>query len=107
MSEKTSYQASPRPSFDQTTLIRYDTVTRHLWGDDEAGRVADWIYVSSQEIHQIVFGVAPGGSFRHSEAYRTIFGADEVFLVLEGEMAMSSKVSLPFFAKTLGITRIV
>jgi quercetin dioxygenase-like cupin family protein len=88
--EKSNYQASPRPSFDQTTLIRYDTVTRHLWGDDEAGRVADWIYVSSQEIHQIVFGVAPGGSFRHSEAYRTIFGADEVFLVLEGEMAMSN-----------------
>lgn len=90
MSEKPSYQASPRPSFDQTTLIRYDTVTRHLWGDDEAGRVADWIYVSSHEIHQIVFGLAPGGSFRHSEAYRTVFGADEVFLVLEGEMAMSN-----------------
>jgi quercetin dioxygenase-like cupin family protein len=88
--EKSSYQASPRPSFDQTTLISYANVTRHLWGDDEAGRVADWIYVSSQEIHQIVFGVAPGGSFRHSEAYRTIFGADEVFLVLEGEMAMSN-----------------
>lgn len=90
MSEKPTYQASPRPSFDQTTLIRYDTVTRHLWGDDEAGRVADWIYVSSQEIHQIVFGIAPGGSFRHSEAYRTVFGADEVFYVIEGEMAMSN-----------------
>lgn len=90
MSEKAGYQASPRPSFDQTSLIRYDTVTRHLWGDDEAGRVADWIYVSSQEIHQIVFGLAPGASFRHSEAYRTVFGADEVFLVLEGEMAMSN-----------------
>lgn len=90
MSEKATYQASPRPSFDQTTLIPYATVTRHLWGDDEAGRVADWIYVSSNEIHQIVFGVAPGGSFRHSEAYRTVFGADEVFLVLEGEMAMSN-----------------
>lgn len=88
--EKSSYQASPRPSFEQTTLISYATVTRHLWGDDEAGRVADWIYVSGQEIHQIVFGVASGGSFRHSEAYRTIFGADEVFLVLEGEMAMSN-----------------
>jgi quercetin dioxygenase-like cupin family protein len=90
MSEKATYQASPRPSFDQTTLIRHDTVTRHLWGDDEAGRVADWIYVSSQEIHQIVFGVAPGGSFRHSEAYRTVFGADEVFYVIEGDMAMSN-----------------
>ncbi len=89
-STKVSYQASPRPSFDKATLIRYDTVTRHLWGDDEAGRVADWIYVSSQDIHQIVFGLPPGGVFRHSEAYRTVFGADEVLLVLEGEMAFSN-----------------
>ncbi len=83
-----SYASSPRPTFDQVTHIPYRAVTRHLWGDPEAGEVADWIYVSSDKIHQIVFGMEPGGWFRHSDSYRTIFAADEVFYVLSGEMIL-------------------
>ena len=85
-----SYSASPRPTFDGPTHIPYETVTRHLWGDEESGEVADWIYVSSSKIHQLVFGLAPGGAFRHSDAFRTIFAADEVMYVLSGVMALSN-----------------
>lgn len=83
-----SYSPSPRPTFDGPAHIPYEAAARHLWGDPEAGEVADWIYVSSQKIHQLVFGLAPGQAFRHSEAYRTIFGADEVFYVLSGTMVL-------------------
>jgi mannose-6-phosphate isomerase-like protein (cupin superfamily) len=63
---------------------------RHLWGDVESGEVADWIYVSSQLIHALVFGLEPHGSFRHSPRYRTVFGADEILYVLEGVMAIAN-----------------
>ena len=85
-----SYSSSPRPTFDGPSHIPYETVTRHLWGDEESGEVTDWIYVSSAKIHQLVFGLAPGGAFRHSDAYRTIFAADEVLYVLSGVMALSN-----------------
>ncbi len=85
-----SYSASPRPTFDGPAHIPYESVTRHLWGDEESGEVADWIYVSSSKIHQLVFGLSPGGAFRHSDNYRTIFAADEVLYVLSGVMVLSN-----------------
>lgn len=84
------YAPSPRPTFSQPTHIRYDKVERHLWGDPDAGQVSDWIYVSSQEIHQLMFGLAPRGSFRHSDSFRTIFAADEVLYVLSGVMMIAN-----------------
>ncbi len=87
------YSASPRPTFDAPTAIPYSTVTRHLWGDEDSGRVADWIYVSSDKIHQLVFGLPPGASFRHSDAYRTVFAADEVLYVLSGELVLANPES--------------
>ena len=85
-----SYQPSPRPTFDAPAPIPYAGVTRHLWGDAEAGEVADWIYVSSDKIHQLVFGLPPGGVFRHSDAYRTIFAADLLYYVLAGTMVIAN-----------------
>jgi quercetin dioxygenase-like cupin family protein len=55
-----------------------------------AGEVADWIYVSSGLIHSLVFGLGPGGAFRHSRDHRTIFAADELLYVLEGVMAIAN-----------------
>lgn len=82
--------ASPRPTYDCPTLIRYDQVTRHVWGDEESGRVIDWIYVSSAKIHQLVFSLPFGGSFRHSENHRTIFAADELYYVVSGTFVISN-----------------
>jgi quercetin dioxygenase-like cupin family protein len=78
------YKPSPRPTFERPTAILRDRAVRHTWGDEEAGFVEDWIYVSSGLLHAIVFGLPPGGAFRHSNAHRTIFAADEVLYVLQG-----------------------
>ncbi len=86
----TTYSPSPRPTFDGPAAIPYATVTRHVWGDDEAGQVADWIYASTGQIHCLVFGLGVGGAFRHSTEFRTVFGADEWLLVLEGVMALAN-----------------
>jgi quercetin dioxygenase-like cupin family protein len=85
-----AYKPSPRPTFAEPTQLRYANVTRHLWGDPEAGEVADWIYVSTDKIHQIIFGLAPGGAFRHSAEFRTIFGADVLYYVLSGLMVIAN-----------------
>ena len=77
----------PRPTLDGPAHISSEAVTRHLRGDAISGEVADWIYVSSDKFHQLIFGLLPGTMFRHSEEYRTIFGADEVLYVLNGVLA--------------------
>jgi quercetin dioxygenase-like cupin family protein len=84
------YRPSPRPVFDRATALRGAEVTRHVWGDVESGEVLDWLYVSSALIHQIVFGLPVGASFRHSDAYRTVFAADEVLHVLSGTMIVAN-----------------
>lgn len=84
------YSPSPRPSFEIPTLVTAETVTRHIWGDDEASEVADWIYASTERIHAMVFGLPPGGAFRHSSEYRTVFGADELLTVLRGRMVLAN-----------------
>jgi len=84
------YKPSPRPTYEAPTVIRADEAVRHVWGDDEAGLVDDWIYVSSSRIHAIVFGLPPGGSFRHSESFRTVFAADELLHVLQGTLVLAN-----------------
>jgi quercetin dioxygenase-like cupin family protein len=85
-----AYAPSPRPTFPGPAPIPYATVTRHLWGDGEAGEVADWIYVSSDKIHQLVFGLAPGATFCHSDSYRTLFAADILYYVLSGTLVLAN-----------------
>jgi quercetin dioxygenase-like cupin family protein len=84
------YTPSPRPTFDGPARIPYAAAARFLWGDTESGEVADWVYVSSHKVHQLVFALAPGGVFRHSAEYRTRFAADEVFYVLSGTMLLAN-----------------
>jgi quercetin dioxygenase-like cupin family protein len=81
--------SSPRQAFDGPALIRRADVTRHVWGDAQSGEVFDWIYASTERVHLLVFGLAPGGAFRHSEEYRTVFAADEVLHVLEGTLVIA------------------
>jgi quercetin dioxygenase-like cupin family protein len=81
--------SSPRPTFAGPALIRRADVTRHIWGDPAAGEVFDWIYASTDKVHMLVFGLAPGAGFRHSEDFRTIFAADELLHVLEGVLVIA------------------
>lgn len=85
-----TYKPSPRPTFDGPAAIPFTSVTQHLWGDEKAGEVADWIYVSSDRIHQLVFGLTPGGAFRHSDSFRTVFAADVVYYVLSGTLVIAN-----------------
>src|SRR3954470_13416297 len=84
------YKPSPRPTFSKPTPIRSEDAVRHVWGDQEAGLVQDWIYVSSERIHAIVFGLAPGEAFRHSDSFRTVFAADELLHVLQGTLVLAN-----------------
>lgn len=84
------YKPSPRPTFEGPTAIRAADAVYHMWGDEESGHVEDWIFVSSQAIHAIVFGLPPGGAFRHSLSFRTIFGADVLLHVLQGMLVLAN-----------------
>jgi len=80
---------SPRPTFDHAASIPYASARLHLWGNDDAGQVADWIYVSSEKIHHLVFALPPGARFTHSDDFRTVFAADELLYVLSGTMVIA------------------
>ncbi len=85
-SPASGYTPSPRPTFDAPTLIRRADVKHHVWGDQQSGLVGDWLYASTDKVHVIEFKLAPGGWFKHSKAFRTVFAADEVLYVLSGAM---------------------
>ena len=85
-----TYSPSPRPNYTVPTAITRAGVTRHLWGDEESGVVADLIYASTEAIHALVFILPPGGAFRHSQEFRTVFAADEVLHVLSGTMVLAN-----------------
>ncbi len=85
-----TYKPSPRPTFSGPTHLRHDQVVRHVWGDSDAGQVADRIYVSSDKIHQLVWSLEPDEAFRHSSEFRTIFGADVIYYVLSGVMVIAN-----------------
>jgi quercetin dioxygenase-like cupin family protein len=82
--------SSPRPTYEGPTAIPYARVTRFLWGDDESGQVADWIYASTDKIHMLVYGLPADGRCLHSDAHRTIFGADVTYHVLEGTLVLAN-----------------
>ena len=85
---RSSSSSSPRPTYSGPSAIPYASVTRFLWGDSESGEVADWIYASTDKIHMLVYGLPPGGSCLHSDAHRTVFGADVTYHVVEGTLAL-------------------
>ena len=85
-----TYKPSPKPNFYAPTHIEYKKMETYMWGDEEAGKVKDWIYVSNESLHQIIFGLEPGNNFKHSDQYRTIFGADELLYVLSGVLIINN-----------------
>jgi quercetin dioxygenase-like cupin family protein len=70
--------------------VRAAEAALKLWGDEASGFVNDWIYVSNDNIQQLVFSLAPGARFGHSERHRTNLGADELFYVLSGVLVLAN-----------------
>ena len=85
-----TYKPSPKPNYIKPTYIKYDSMETHMWGDEITGKVKDWIYVSNKSLHQIIFGMEARGNFKHSDQYRTIFGADELMYVLSGVLIINN-----------------
>lgn len=81
---------SPRPTFDGPTAIPAVAAVRYLWGDDVSGEVSDWIYASTDLIHMLVWALPSGGKCLHSDAHRTVFGADVTYFVLGGTLVLAN-----------------
>ena len=81
-------RATPRPEYDQPQIITPDSVVRHLWGDEESGYVGDEVLLSTGLLHALIFTLPPGARFGHSQDNRTVFAADEMYVVLEGTIAV-------------------
>ncbi len=82
--------AVPRPDFDEPTAITLQAADRFVWGDSTAQLVRDWIFLSNDALQCLVFGMSEGDSFRHSAEYPTYYGADEVYIVLQGRFALAN-----------------
>lgn len=82
--------AEPLISFDGPAHIPYSSVTKHIWGDSTSGLVSDWTYLSTNCLTQLLFGLPPHRAFRHSEDFKTIFAADELYFVVSGELVLSN-----------------
>lgn len=83
--EQRSRLVSPDPG-----AVPFESAVLKLWGDDTSGRVNDWIYVSNEKIQQMVFSLAPGARFGHSQEHRTNLGADELYYVLSGTLVLAN-----------------
>ncbi len=77
----------------EPVLLRYRDLERRTWGDEQTGRLADWFYADDSEMNLNIVGMPPNGSALASHANPTIFGADELFYVLEGKMVQSNPVT--------------
>ena len=89
-SDALARRPSPRPTFSAPTAIPSDAAVLHLWGDPLAGYVGDRIYCSTDKIHLIELTIPPRGRFAHSDDNRTIFAADEVYHVIEGDLLIAN-----------------
>ncbi|HEX9543334.1 MAG TPA: cupin domain-containing protein [Streptosporangiaceae bacterium] len=74
-------------------VVRYADLERRTWGDEEAGRLSDWFYADNVRLNLNIVGMAPNGAALHSDQNRSIFGADELFYVLEGTMVQANPVT--------------
>src|SRR5262245_52752811 len=81
----------PLPTFDKPTYIPFESLKQACWGESEAsGYAAYWIYVSNDKIHQLLFQMPPGTFYRSTEKLPVIYGADEVWSVLGGMLAINN-----------------
>lgn len=79
---------SPQPK-----VLRYADLERRTWGDEQTGRLSDWFYADDVDLNLNIVGMAPQGAALNSPANPTVFGADELFYVIEGVMVQSNPVT--------------
>ncbi len=77
----------------EPVVMRYQDLERRVWGDETTGRLVDWFYADDAELNLNIVGMPPNGVSAESPANPTIFGADELFYVIEGTMVQSNPVT--------------
>jgi quercetin dioxygenase-like cupin family protein len=94
MSDGNSLQ-SPKnvQHLDKATLIRFEEATRFLWGDEESGRVSDWVYGSGKRIAAFMFSLRPGAYFRHSRQFKTYYEQQRLYYVYQGQITIHNPES--------------
>ena len=83
----------------EARLVRYRDMERKLWGDDTVpftGRLNDWFYAHDERLQCNIVGLRPGSGVLGDDAHRSLFGADELFYVLEGELVQSNPATGEF-----------
>lgn len=75
---------------DKAVHIPGQETTRVLWGDEISGKVHDSFFVMSSKIYQLIYGMAPGEVFRHSDQFPTLFSTDAVYFVLRGTLLLNN-----------------
>jgi quercetin dioxygenase-like cupin family protein len=78
----------PAHGFEKPTLVPYEATMKHVWGDDVSGQTTDWIYISTEEVSQIVFGMPVGGHFGHSDDFKDVYDSDIIWRVLSGVLVV-------------------
>ena len=77
----------------EPAVVRYRDMERRTWGDEESGRLPDWFYADNENLCLNIVGMAPNGAVLHSDKNRSIFGADELFYVLEGLLVQTNPLT--------------
>ena len=84
---------TPRPEFKEPTHIKRDNMVLHTWGDSTSGFVTDRVISSTKQLHVLEFELGPSSGFRHSSINQTIFAADILYFVLEGDLILANPKS--------------
>jgi len=81
---------TPRPEFKDPTHIKRENMVLHTWGDSTSGFVTDRVISSTKQLHVLEFELGPSSGFRHSAINQTIFAADVLYFVLEGDLILAN-----------------
>jgi hypothetical protein len=79
----------PEVAFDEPHLTRRSETVRYTWGDDQSGQTSDWIYVSMEDVSQVVFGMPSGARYRQSDDFRDAYDSDILWRLLSGEVVIA------------------
>ncbi len=94
MSENHSLQSPKKvQQLAGPTLIRFEEATRFLWGDEESGRVSDWVYGSGKRIASFMFSLRPGAYFSHSRQFKTFYAQQRLYYVYKGQITIHNPES--------------
>ena len=79
----------PEVAFDEPHLTSYSETVRYTWGDDQSGQTSDWIYVSTEDVSQVVFGMPSGACYRQSDDFKDAYDSDILWRLLSGEVVVA------------------